>query len=514
MSAGNAPAAGESLANCHSDRYATQLIARLVARGISLWVSAGELRYCAPYGTLHKSDIESMRKWKHSIMSALSASADIMAPSDEARNGIYRAPATFSQLAYWNQFGLEMRDSPLIIRSITRFRGQLDVSALQRSLSAVVNRHDALKSRMLDMNGTLVQEVDTEHRAAIEVLDWRSFSEDDRQRSIEHLMRDGPTMRVTERPLYLAQLAMLGGGDYVLAISMEHIISDGRSMSIFMEELLQAYVQTAQELPVCLPECGIQFPEYAARQRRQAYIWTAQVERYFREHFAGCGRVRLPSAGVAPLNSNPGTGLTYFEVDRRLRCALVSWCKARRTTPALAAFTAFAALLFSWCKVSEIVIPFQIDGRLEPEVANSIGYFAFKLYLRIWKKPNDTFGDLLRRVMEEYCLAHEHLEYSYIEARDRREFMKNPCFNWIPKKGGGDSRSTRSLTERLVFWRDDPRVKSITSLDRDAEPALALVETADVITGCIGFPANRFSHGDMEDFGRRYLGVLAEMIVA
>ena len=400
---------------------------------------------------------------------------------------------------------------------MTRIAGPLNIGALRRCFSAIVARHDALRTRIAIYDGVPVQEVEDQRDLTdlVKLEDWSLISEDKQRSEISRLLEAPDVVDVTRDPLFTVRLARLSPEQHILITMMEHIVSDGLSISILLDELLTGYRQIAHGLDISLPAIPLQFSEYALLQRASTAAWLRENGQYLTEHFAGCDRVRFPDDRRSAAESE-GWGVAPFKISNRIKSELAAWCRSRKTTLVMGTLTAYVSLLLRWCSTRDTVVLFQSDGRSSRDVGNAIGYFAFPLYLRIQLCKNHTLLDVLHAVMQEYCAAYDHADFSYMESLSTRPgFTRNSCFNWLrqqevtehqglaPKQGGS--------TEPVLFIREALETTLLKHISRDTEPMMGFIEGPHDITGGIYFPRNRFSVASMERFARNFFVFLAAL---
>jgi hypothetical protein len=180
---------------------------------------------------------------------------------------------------------------------------------------------------------------------------------------------------------------------------------------------------------------------------------------------------------------------------------------------AMSVFTAYVGLVLRWCGLSETVVQYQTNGRADPKRENTIGYFASLLCLRIGLSDDDRFVDLLRRVKEEYCKAHEHTDLSYMAAQmHRREFARNSIFNWVPQ-GYKSDLSELPFHDGSVTSCDVPfENPAIDRIEWDNDPEIVLFDTEDNIIGNVCFEQARFATDTMERLGSNLLVFLKTLM--
>jgi hypothetical protein len=359
------------------------------------------------------------------------------------------------------------------------------------------------------------QEIHPRTLADLRVRDLTAWPEPHReaevQRRIEALILQ-PTNLVTE-PLFGAELLKLGESHHVLILAVEHIVCDAYSLDILHSEVLAAHAQFSTKRTLHLPEVPLQFSDYAQHQISEERRWLQTHVPYWNRHLLGNHRVRFPERTAAPAAASEGWGVISLRIDRELKASLVQWCRSNRTSIAMGVFTAYAALVLCWCDVPEAIIRYQGHGRPHPETYAAVGFFASRLYLRIELSRQDSFVDLLRRITVEYCNAHEHDDFAYLETRQPRpEFASNTFFNWIPATDRSSNPKGRGIADPIATSRIPFTNPWFAQLQWDNEPMTLLHDEEEVVTGGVYFPLQQLSMASMERFARNLLLFVATLV--
>lgn len=486
---------------------ALAVLGSLRRKGVELWSEGGVLRYRAFKGALAREDLEGLRLHKQQILTLISADADA-AECDAVRY----APLVYSQLSRWQLLNSGEIPSQRQIASATRVRGKLDVDVLRQALAHVVSRHDSLRTRIVVREGEPMQEISKFLTVPLVLEDLTEFAEYERELHVSARIRTlvSVPVKVDTLPLFEVLLLKLRDDEHVLVSGMEHMISDAFSIGILLRELLTAYAQAVQGQPFSLPSTSLQFGDYALRQAASEGQWLARHQHYWRE-LTGLQRLRFPDDPFATSDQAGWTTLPLL-IDAELKGRLQQWCRREHTTLAMAVFTAYVALIFRWCNVREGGIRYQSDGRLSPEIENTIGFFAAALHLRLALHEEDTWIDLLGRVTHEYCRAHEHVDYCYLAAQSPRpEFTRNSIFNWVPQPTidptmppdapGAIACSALRIADLVVG-----------SYRIDSEPLMLLHDTQTQVVGELYYPRNRFSEATMKRFGESFLAMVRALL--
>ena len=399
--------------------------------------------------------------------------------------------------------------------SALELRGLLNVGALQTSLTEVVRRHEALRTRIVVRHGTPIQSIAGSVSCDIQVDDLVAVPECEMdaevQRRIDRVILE--PIDISKDRLFEVRLLKLSEGRHVLIVAMEHMISDGFSLGIMNRELFAAYAQIVTGRPVSLPPIPVQFGDFASWQRESEASWVQRHGAYWHERLTGCDRVRFPEDEPPPRTSRGGIGVVSVRIVPELTVELQQWCRVRRTTLAMSVFAAYVALVLRWCNLSDAVFQYVSDCRFSPTIQNTIGYFAAPLYLRIQLPDNGTFSDLTRIATEEYCRAYEHVDRLYIASSMPRPGVTfNTAFNWRPQAPFRfDFPELRDSEHALTCAPWHVIYPNPIGRDIDIEPFILLADGREVV-GDVYFPRARFAHLTMERFARNFLMLLTVLL--
>lgn len=493
-----------------------EMLGSVRRKGVQLWVANGELRYRAPKGALSSAEIARLRERQSQIVALLGRSEVLVSDATPVqRKCPQQAPLSFSQLAHWHVFRLGERPSVRSLAAAQRLCGPLQLEVLRMCLRESVRRHAALRTRIVLIDGVPVQEIIESADCELDVLDLIALPESDREvavkRAIDELILQ--PIHVTVGPLFGVRLVRVRQDEHVLIVAMEHMISDAFSVAILLRDVLIAYVQRVSNGTVSLPQIPVQFADYATWLRSTHGSWLEKHGGYWSERLRGAGRVRFPQAhGVSP-KSCRGWASVPLKIDKSLKAELREWSRLKRTTLVMSIFTAYCALVLRWCNVSQAVLRYQTDGRMNPKVENAIGYFATVLHLRVQLREADTFLDLLQRVIREYCLAYEHADFSYIDSQvPKPEFAHNSCFNWVPQGPKSELPRVKSVQGTITCHPVPFPSPSLKFHERDSEPVVLLYDVDEEVVGGVHFPVHRFSSESMESFGRNFMLFVQRML--
>jgi non-ribosomal peptide synthetase component F len=283
-------------------------------------------------------------------------------------------------------------------------RGALDVPVLERSIRAIVNRHETLRTTfpLVDARPVqLVAEPDPHWR--ITVADLSTV--DANAVAAAECLADAQAARsfdLAEGPLFECQLVRVSDTDHLLSMTIHHIVSDGWSVGLFLRELSALYRVGGDIDLADLPALPVQYRDYAVWQRNTLTgdLLARQVD-YWRDRLAGAspavsipaGRRRSPSQGTVG-------GRVRATLGAGDAAALNRLCREHDVTPFMAMLAALATVLRRWSGQDDLVIGVPVNTRGAAGTEALIGFFVNTVPLRIDLAGDPAFNEVLRRVRQ------------------------------------------------------------------------------------------------------------------
>jgi hypothetical protein len=501
----------------------SELLSSLCERGVRLWAENGQLRFQAPKGELLPEERNKLRTLKAEIIDLLEQAKSASDVPLEPRVAGYPVPLTFPQQMLWNALhplGMTNRSTRSVPIAI-RIYGRLNIESLRRSLDEVVRRHEALRTRIVMIDGSPMQEIDEAWGFELEVIDLTAagseIKEAEAKRLVEELVNE--KIDVAVGPLFAARLLELSDQDHVLVVAMDHVISDGFSLDVLSRDIWTLYRQSVRGLPLSLPKVVIQLADYAVWQEKTSQRWMEKHGPYWKERLADAPRVRFPSDGDMGRVSRFKSGNAPIQFGKALTSKLRELTRRRRTMLAMTMLTAYVAVILRWQEKWELVLSFVVNGRHRSELENTIGFIASPLYLRVQMAENDTFFTLLERVTKEYYTAYDHYDFGRLSIPvPGPEFKRSTSFNWQTALPGNSNATSGGCAESdgpadVVEFKPFPCRNAAFDIDiewdgdpevLDGDPGVMLWDTIDGVVGDVWYRADRHKSSTMEQFARNF----------
>jgi len=352
-----------------------------------------------------------------------------------------RVPLTTAALRGWKFYS----DVPVISTRTScasvGCRGTLDVNLLRTCIRTVVRRHEALRTRIIALDGSPLQYIDEDGDVQLCVVEAEGGTGEALDRKIQLLATELMKQKVdlSVGPLFAARLLRFSAREHVLICALAPVISDATSVDILFQEIWTLYDQGARGLPFSLPPVLLQFGDYAVWEQKSYAAWRATHEAYWKSRLTGAPALRLPGGSAWKGSEGIDSEVACFSFGTLLGDRLQEVAKRERVLLPLVLCTIYVAVTFRWCAQDESVLWFVSNGRYSPELRGTIGFLVNVLNLRISMQPDDTFLSLLRRLKQEFYLALKHHDCNRV-FDIVPELLSEPTdliFNWLPSCGDG-----------------------------------------------------------------------------
>jgi hypothetical protein len=318
------------------------------------------------------------------------------------------APLSFSQEQVLRRSQQNAHKPPLYNECITVHRmGSLNVSALERSLTEIIRRHEIWRTSYDTLDGRPVQIVHAApNQSSLPVLDLRELpkaaQEAEVLRSVGRLT--GSPFDLQRGPLLRFLLIRMDESVHRLFLIAHQSVVDGVSVyRVLPTELAALYEAFSQGNPSPLPEPTIQFADYTEWQRRQFDVreMDGQIS-YWRERLAGELPVLCWPAGHRRPKTTSYRGLIRpFAFPNHLTVALRSTAQHEGVTLFMTLLSGFVALLHRYTMQADVLVgTLSPAGRKRTEVQELLGYFLNPVALRFDLSSNPRFRELLQQAGE------------------------------------------------------------------------------------------------------------------
>ncbi|WP_191832697.1 non-ribosomal peptide synthetase [Pseudomonas fluorescens] len=322
-------------------------------------------------------------------------------------------PQSLAQNRLWLLWQLEPQSAAYNIPGALRLRGELDQAALQSSFQALVERHESLRTVFAEIDGQALQRILPALELTVQQLDLSDLDseaalarrEAEAQQPFD--LQAGPLLRVT--------LARLDSEAHQLWVTVHHIIADGWSMNILIDEFSRLYAAHCQGLHAELPALTLDYADYGSWQRqwlaegeaaRQLSYWQAQL---------GDEQPVLDLATDHPRSSqqHKSAARLSLRVPAALTEALRSTARQHDSTLFMILLAGFQSLLHRYSGQADIRVGVPNANRPRLETQGLVGFFINTQVLRARFTSRLSFADLLAQVRQATLQAQEHQDLPF-----------------------------------------------------------------------------------------------------
>ncbi|MDH5548231.1 MAG: amino acid adenylation domain-containing protein, partial [Gammaproteobacteria bacterium] len=346
-------------------------------------------------------------------------------------------PLSFAQLRVWFMDQLFPGNPFYNALSTARLQGNLDIVALNKSLNAIVARHEAMRTVFVSEEGKPHQVILKQLFIEIPIIDLSELSEEKQNAEIERLAvaESERPFELEHGPLLRAQLLLLDHEHYAVFFNQHHVITDGWSLGVLIYELATLYNAFSQDKSSPLPPLPVQYPDFSVWQRKllQGEFLENQLA-YWREELANVPADYLSLPIDKPRELVPtyrGAGYR-FTIPEDITLGLNKVGQANNATMFMTLLAAFQILLSRYSGQTDFCIGIPTANRHYVELEPLIGAFVNTLAIRTKIDGNPTFGELLETVRKSSLGAYAHQDLPFERLVDElklpRDMRQSPLF--------------------------------------------------------------------------------------
>ena len=349
-------------------------------------------------------------------------------------------PLSFAQQRLWFLDQLEPGSPFYNIAAALRLTGPLDVGALRRALGDVVRRHEVLRAYFVTEKGYPVQQIAPELALAVPLIDLRDRPEAEREAEARRLT-DEEARRpfdLARGPLLRASLVRLDQAVHLLLLTLHHIVSDGWSVQVLVQELAALYAAHTRGVTAALPELPVQYADFAHWQREQlAGALREQQLAYWKAQLADLPPVlELPTDRPRPTVQTYRGARRSVSIPAAVADRLRALSRQESATLFMTLLAAYAVLLARYTGQDDLAIGIPVANRAPREVQGLIGFFVNTLVMRARLTAVEggalSFRALLRQVRETVLAGQAHQDLPFellLDALDvQRDMSRSPLF--------------------------------------------------------------------------------------
>jgi len=437
-------------------------------------------------------------------------------PIPVIREQLDSLPLSFAQERQWFLWQLEPGSSASHIPTALRLRGHLDTQALQQAFDALVARHETLRTTFVVEEERPCQRVHGALPIAIEPLHLPATLAPEHQDAQVQALIEQQIARpfdLEHGPLVRLGLLTVADDEHVLVMVQHHIVSDGWSMQVMVDELMQLYLGFVHGRAVELPALPIQYADYAIWQRRWMEAGGSEQQlAYWREQLGAHQPVlELPTDRPRAAQPSLRGARVDLPIDSALSEALQGLAQQQQVTLFMLLLASFQVLLHRYTGQTDIRVGVPNANRNRVETDRLLGFFVNTQVLRADVQGALAFPALLQQVKQTVLGAQAHQDLPFeqlVEAlQPDRSLSHNPLFQvmYNHQRQGRDQRTRQvpGLDIEGLFWESHSASFDLT---------LDTVEGEDGLWASLTYACDLFDAATIERLGRHWLTLLRSLV--
>lgn len=343
------------------------------------------------------------------------------------------APLSFAQEPLWFADQLDPGSPLFNITLSVRVRGPLSEGFVRRAMVTAVARHEPLRTTFAARDGVPVQRIAPTATPELRFFSLADLAGEGLADQVERFVRAETRTRfdLSKGPLLRTAMVRLAPEDHLVAFTVHHIVADGWSVGVLLQELATAFARENGRPVAPPPPLTLQLRDFARRERERLQGDTLDdLLGFWRRQLAGAPfTLDLPTDKPARAHPTHGGDVHRFRLTGALSDALRSLVRGEQATPFMALFAGFAALLYRYSRQEDLLIGVPMSGRDLPEFQPPVGLFVNIVAVRARPRGDLTFRELLSQVRSSILasLAHQELPFrKVVEAVQPKHTVDRP----------------------------------------------------------------------------------------
>jgi amino acid adenylation domain-containing protein len=424
-------------------------------------------------------------------------------------------PLSFAQQRLWFEDQREPGSALYNMPAFLVLRGRLDAAALEGAFTAVVQRHEVLRTTFPDTRGRPRQAIAPPSPFRLPRVDLTGLPVDRRE---EEALRQGEAearrpFDLAAGPLLRAFLLRLNRLDqkteHRLVVNMHHIVSDGWSLAVLVEELGAFYADPTAPLP----ELPVQYADFTLWQRERHVGGAVAADlAYWRDRLADApAALELPTDRLRPAVRGTRGATVPVEASRELAERLAVLGHGEGATLFMVLLAAFQVLLSRETGAEDLAVGTPAAGRPHRETEGLIGFFVNTLVVRVDLGGSPSFKALAARVREAVlgATAHQDLPFERLveELVPQRDTARTPLVQVLFSLEEKEPEATALAGLEMTPVR-------LSSGTAKADLSLTLSRGPAGLAGSIEYATDLFDRTTVQRLARRFERLLDAMAEA
>lgn len=313
-----------------------------------------------------------------------------------------KLPLSPAQYGMWLDCQLNSETPLYVIRGIFDVEGYLNINKLEDCIQELIIRHTPLRYIFEQEDGIPFQKISSNTKFRADIFNAFGFEQDDINIKIIQYIQEPFDMK--KGPLFKLLIVNTNENKQILVFKWHHIIADGVSVNVFLNELSSLYNDSNMELP----KIKLDYKDYLN--------WVCQdsVKKYYREKLSfweneldGRSLIDFPKLGLEKMPDEHAAGTFFFKIDDILSRQTREFAKHHHCTPYTILLTCYYILLGRYARTRDLIIGVPVANRHDLDLSNTFGLFVNTLPLRL-EISNESFLKLVKNVQNKLLKMHDN----------------------------------------------------------------------------------------------------------
>ena len=308
---------------------------------------------------------------------------------------------------------------------IVEIKGEFNIEKVEQIFLEIINRHESLRTSFFMKDQEIFFKIIFENG-----IRFSLFKQNEESKSIQDIMESFiKPFDLSKAPLIRVEVVKLNKKNYYLLFDMHHIISDGISLDILINEFSKLYND------LDLQDLRIQYKDYACwLEKRKASFKSKEDETYWIKQFEG----KIPVLNFSTDYNRPSIQnfegrSVNFTLSRKQSEKIKKLAEKYNATNFMTLFSIFNLFLSKLSNDEDIVVGTPVSGRTHADVQNMIGMFVNTLAIRSFPNGSKTFENFIKEIKDNLLEAFDHQMYQYEDLVEnlnvKRDSSRNPLFD-------------------------------------------------------------------------------------
>jgi amino acid adenylation domain-containing protein/non-ribosomal peptide synthase protein (TIGR01720 family) len=326
--------------------------------------------------------------------------------------------------------------------------GEINRPQLEKALTAVVERHESLRTIFVDVNGEAKQQILSIEDAGY-TPEFIDLSQDEQtDESIQQQIEDyqAVPLDLEKGPLFQTRIIRLTPTSHLLVIKVHHIIFDDWSLEVIGKEILALYEAFCKGAPNPLPPLKFHYKDFASWMNRQLEKGKVKkMKDYWLNQFKDeIPILDLPTEFPRPNQKSYKGGSVVHVMQPEQVARLRAVSLAQGSSIFMTMMAALKALLYRYTSQNDVVIGVPVAGREFYDLEDQVGFYANTLPIRTKFETSNSFEGLLQEVKQNILSAYEFQLYPFDmlvgELNPKTDLSRSPLFDILAVYKKGDFR--------------------------------------------------------------------------